>query len=149
MPVKIVDTITKSLKGEIKADDLGKMIDDFKNQVYLTPKGGRTTIEPKEAWYVTKEQIDALFALNEKDGLTPTLLEINFAVHLTGQKDICENPLADSLTVVLRGTNDEKKPVNSGKEFVLIPGYSDFPGPGDDGQQTGVAGKGCCPSSRP
>lgn len=149
MPVKIVSTATNSSTGEITNGDRNKMINDFIADISLVPLHGRSAIEKKFKWFVTREEVEALFILNKTaDGNQPTLLEINFAVNLTGVTDICQNSLANSLTIVLQGTNDSKLPVNPAEEYVIIPGFNNF-------NTTGFApimsvdGKGCCPSSNP
>ncbi len=149
MPVKIVTTATNSLTGEITPADLDKMKIDFIDEVNLVAVNGRTAIKKKFAWYVTREEVIALFDLNKNGDKEVDLLEINFAVHLN-QPRIC-NPqtfLTDTLTVVLQCKTEQKDPSNPNAEFVLIPGYDNFPG-GDDSGMGNVASKGCCPSSNP
>lgn len=153
MPVKIVNSTTNSLTGQITLSDLEKMKTDFIDEVNLVPVNGRTAIKKKFTWYVTREEIEALFELNktveEGEEKEVDLLEINFAVHLN-QPRIC-NPqtfLTDGLTVVMQCKTAQKDPSNPDAEFVLIPGYDNFPG-GDDTGTESVPSKGCCPSSNP
>ncbi|MEO7765832.1 MAG: hypothetical protein ABIS01_00345 [Ferruginibacter sp.] len=148
MPVKIVTTATNSQTGEINDADLNKMMDDFRNSTDLIPATG--PVIRKYAWYITKEEIDDLFLLNKttvngKDAF-PTLLEINFAVNVNGVSDMCNGDLSNTFTTLVRGTGDDKKPVNVQEEFVIIPGFNNFL---VIGETIGLAQKGCCPSSNP
>ena len=151
MPVKIVDTENSSLSGQITATDLEKMKTDFIDEVNLVPVNGRIAIKKKFAWYVTREEIEALFLLNKDGDTEADLLEINFAVHLN-QPRICDEStfLTDGLTVVLQCTNTDKEPSHAieAPEYVLIPGYDNFPG-GVNTPPGGFKDKNCCPSSNP
>lgn len=152
MPVKIVTTATNSLTGEITSSDLEKMKTDFIDDVDLVPANDRAVIIKKFAWYVTREEIEALFELSKTvengEEKEVDLLEINFAVHLNQPRICDQTPLTDEFTVVLQCKNTDKEPSNPEAEFVLIPGYDNFPG-GDDAAPGSFKNKNCCPSSRP
>lgn len=145
MPVKIT-TSTNSQTGKITSDDLSAMKYEFENNVTLSRSGGLPIIK-KLAWYVTKAELDALFSLNKNGDEMPTVLEINFAVHLD-QPNLCDQEsLADGLTVVLQAKNNEHDKLETPDEYVVIPGYNTFTGQAITLRN--LNGDNCCPSSKP
>lgn len=145
MPVKITTT-TNSQTGRITNADLNKMKDDFENDIIIT-RGSGLPIVKKLAWYVTREELESFFSLNKNGTEEPTVIEINFAIHLN-QLNLCDGePLTDSITVVLQAKNNNHETVNANEEFVLIPGYDTFTGQAITLKN--LHGAICCPSSKP
>lgn len=146
MPVKI-STRTDSNSGEITQEDLGIMKTHFEDGVILNPINGSPTVIKKIAWYLTREEVEKLFVLNRKDNIEPTILEINFAVHLN-QPNLCDgSSLLNCLTFVLQVKDQNHNPVNSDEEYVLIPGYNTFTK--EEITIKNLHGVICCPSSKP
>lgn len=148
MPVKIVSTATLSKEGMINENDLKIMLEQFEKESEVVPSSNRGPITKKLGWYVTRKEVEALFASNlDSDGNQAVLLEINFAINNDSITDVCDNSIANQLTVILRAKTNEKRPLNESEEFVLIPGFDNFPI--DGSKMKSLFGTGCCPSSRP
>lgn len=156
MPVKILtpDEInagkaTNSLTGQITPDDLSAMKYAFATWIKgtLPPLPNGSPIIARLGWFITKEQLDGLFNLYAtQKGEQAVLLEMTCAVHLA-QPSICgEQSVQNQLTVVLEAKKDRTEQAST-VQFVLIPGYDDFPGTPDDQKEALQAA--CCPSSKP
>jgi hypothetical protein len=154
MPVKILtsDEInsgksTESLTGQIAPADISAMKSTFNTWVQgtLPPLPNGSPIIAKLGWFITKEQLDALFNLYATEkGEQAALLEITCAVHLN-ENSICDGEsMENDLTIILEAKKDRTAEAST---FVLIPGYDDFPGTPDD--QKGAQQAACCPSSKP
>jgi hypothetical protein len=142
MPVKIVDSQTRSAFGEIKLNDLLTIKSEFADHAAVSPTAGRTVaVNKKYSFYFSKDQFLQLF--DKKPG--DLGVKINIGIQNDPTEDICHNNEGNNMCVVVETfeNKDNKNPESVLDGYVLINGFE------NNGEVKIFSNTVCCPSSDP
>lgn len=154
MPVKI-STTTNPSTGEIQEQDLARMKSEFDINTEVRRSNPGNPIIKKIAWYISRAELEELITLMSVDSKKPELLEINFAINLSGVNDVCGHPISDSITLVIEAKTEDKESIAKNPEYIIIPGFKSNTTELTTLKMLKLAGpeprqnKDCCPSSKP
>ena len=137
MPTKIVSGPSNSQNGEINADDLKKISDDFEQSVNVTSTGEREIHKLNFVSIPVLLVEHLLGKLNGIDKFNSNLI-IRFGITLPGQTDCVDGvtDVSDHLTAVLLLEKNGQE-LSNVDDFIITPGFKE--------QGDGAANAACCP----